>query len=248
MLEENDQQLQSPLVSNPSRLTLSWLSKSFRRKSQQVDQRNEGNEYNENTLGRSREDAFWRTICADILYVEHFYKARGVKQGNYSRADSSGLDAFRLWQFHRNDSNCMTSICRGLMKLPRELPEESKSKNFFYFAIASATASRKFFIILKGHIGTGPASIQKGDQIFITLGCRVPLILRPNSIIRYYNPNSVETLIPDQQERCEGLQLRAGQFSYHSLIGDTYLHGFMDGEIINLAKQSSTLPRWICLV
>jgi len=71
----------------------------------------------------------------------------------------------------------------------------------FYYALESATMLRKFFVTKNGHFGIGPGRLEREDKIFILRGGHCPLVLRPDSSTGYYE-----------------------------LIGDCYLHGFMDGE------------------
>ncbi|KAE9370097.1 HET-domain-containing protein, partial [Stipitochalara longipes BDJ] len=69
-----------------------------------------------------------------------------------------------------------------------------------HYTLESATLLRKFFITREGHFGIGPAALKKGDELFVLRGSLWPLALRPRN-----NGN-------------------------YELIGDCYLHGFMDGE------------------
>jgi hypothetical protein len=77
--------------------------------------------------------------------------------------------------------------------------------NIFLLRCNDTTGSmaRRLITTNKGHIGMGPYRVRKGDRIYVLLGCSVPLILRP----------------------------RQGQPSYQ-VVGECYLHGFMDGEVL----------------
>lgn len=55
----------------------------------------------------------------------------------------------------------------------------------------------------EGHFGMAPWRVQKGDKICVLLGCSIPLVLRPR-----LDTNSYE------------------------VIGECYLHGFMNGEVL----------------
>jgi hypothetical protein len=67
----------------------------------------------------------------------------------------------------------------------------------------AGSMARRLITMNVGHIGTGPCRVRKGDRICVLLGCSIPLILRP----------------------------REGQPSYQ-VVGECYLHGFMDGEVL----------------
>lgn len=69
---------------------------------------------------------------------------------------------------------------------------------------------RKFFVTKEGRFGMGPTEVRKGDRVAILLGSDVPFILR-----KY------------------GLTGKDGW----ELIGETYIHGCMDGELIEKCKS-----------
>jgi hypothetical protein len=61
--------------------------------------------------------------------------------------------------------------------------------------------TRRLMTTNEGHIGMVPCRAQKGDQIWVLLGCSIPLILR-----RWENKVSFQ------------------------VIGECYLHGYMNGK------------------
>jgi hypothetical protein len=73
----------------------------------------------------------------------------------------------------------------------------------FIQSFIAATTHRRFFITTDGRMGLGPPEARPGDFITILLGGNVPFCLRAD---------------PDQHS------------GYYRLIGDTYVHGLMDGE------------------
>lgn len=68
--------------------------------------------------------------------------------------------------------------------------------------IRMMSRDRKFFITDKGYLGIGPQELQEGDLVFDLLGGDVPYVLRP-----------------------------AANSNEYSLLGDSYMHGIMDGEL-----------------
>ena len=77
---------------------------------------------------------------------------------------------------------------------------------------------KRFFTLanadeLSYHFGIAPSRAKVGDLIVILLGCRVPVVLSP---------------INKDDPRC-GFRL----------IGEAYLHGMMDGEVLDLAEYAS---------
>ena len=77
---------------------------------------------------------------------------------------------------------------------------------------------KRFFTLanareLSYHFGIAPSRAEVGDLIVILLGCRVPVVLSP---------------VNKDDPRC-GFRL----------IGEAYLHGMMDGEVLGLAEYAS---------
>jgi hypothetical protein len=80
---------------------------------------------------------------------------------------------------------------------------DSEQRRLFIRHLINRTALRRFFITTDGRIGLGPPEARPGDFIAILLGENVPFCLRAD---------------PDEHS------------GYYKLIGDTYVHGLMDGE------------------
>lgn len=84
--------------------------------------------------------------------------------------------------------------------------------NFRYFDRVQGQTStdRSLFLTSKGYIGLGPKSMRAEDEVFFLRGSHVPLVLRRN----------------------------VGK-STHCLVGEAYLHGFMQGEMLTPEFQAS---------
>jgi len=77
---------------------------------------------------------------------------------------------------------------------------------------------RRLYLTERGYLGLGPSTTQEGDEVWVLKGARVPFVLRwPET------PTS-------EVER--------------QLVGETYLHGFMDGEML-VEEQCSSLEEAI---
>jgi hypothetical protein len=74
---------------------------------------------------------------------------------------------------------------------------------------------RAFFMTTEGYMGIGPPNIRAGDDIFVVLGSNVPLVLR--------NRNESIT--------CEVVPSFEVGATLYSFIGDSYVHGLMNGEV-----------------
>jgi hypothetical protein len=70
-------------------------------------------------------------------------------------------------------------------------------------SLAANMAERRLFTMSTQRLGKGPTSIQKGDEVWILRGAKVPYILRP---------------------------VRDGKYE---LVGEAYVHGIMQGETVS---------------
>lgn len=76
--------------------------------------------------------------------------------------------------------------------------------------------NRGIFITESGALGTGSRRMQPGDDVHVLIGSSVPLILRP------YQPSE------KKKAGCPS----SNQIPSYTVIGECYLHGFMDGEAL----------------
>jgi hypothetical protein len=67
---------------------------------------------------------------------------------------------------------------------------------------------RRPFITSEGHLGLGPAAMQRGDVVVVILGAELPFIFRKEDKGRY------------------------------SLVGEAYVDGIMDGEILQRGSET----------
>jgi hypothetical protein len=84
--------------------------------------------------------------------------------------------------------------------------------------ILGTFATRTLFITLGGLFGIGPMGMREDDEIYVFLGSNVPFVLRPLNYVGV-EPDGDGV---DCSELC------------HRLVGDCYLHGFMEGLALNL--------------
>lgn len=119
------------------------------------------------------------------------------------------------------DALCRTLCCNtfaaGFMPPVPDFPDFQESKEYvrnlmdpqtsiqlhrYFEEVDTMTLGRAFFRTRNGYIGLGPSSIKSGDQACVVLGCRSPLILRPNDDRSYI------------------------------VVGECYIDGFMDGKAL----------------
>ncbi|KAI1447666.1 heterokaryon incompatibility protein-domain-containing protein [Annulohypoxylon stygium] len=82
----------------------------------------------------------------------------------------------------------------------------------FQAALLQACVGRKFFITEKGFIGIGPACMKPGDFVAVLLGVRVPLAIRRTEDQKYI------------------------------LLGECYVDGIMDGELVQAQRGAGKDP------
>jgi len=92
------------------------------------------------------------------------------------------------------------------MKSDDEIDEIKKINE----TIQSATTDRKFFMTAQGFMGLGPKEMEVGDEVAVLVGGHTPFILRRGG------EKVIDTGVGSKQ--C------------YTLVGDTYVHGVMDGE------------------
>ena len=83
----------------------------------------------------------------------------------------------------------------------------------FQACLLAACLGRKLFITNSGFIGIGPSSMESGDLIVIILGLNVPLVLR---------------------------KVDGRETPHYLLLGECYVQGIMDGELIQRQLNSRT--------
>ena len=80
-------------------------------------------------------------------------------------------------------------------------------------AFFSATYDRCFISTEKGYFGWAPEQCKKGDVVAVLAGGKVPYVLRPEA------PSNPSEESGDSRK-------------YYSVLGDAYIHGIMDGEVV----------------
>ncbi len=96
-----------------------------------------------------------------------------------------------------------------------------------------AAVGRRFFVSKKGYIGLAPAIARPNDLICILLGGQTPFILR-----KYEDGKQ-----PNQQQ----LQGIFGGDYLYQLIGESYVHGLMDGEAYSESENGDELEVFVIM-
>jgi Heterokaryon incompatibility protein (HET) len=201
--------------------------------------------------GESLHTVFTRTILADNAHPHVNVAAGGVKRNDPSLvlmgliALNSVMLEQRIIAFHERVAQAYGTVSLGLRNFDDEEPvfynfpsEDPKAWEVaapdgsgfasaveldgpiiqqlqVYLQTVSMVLNRRcVFMTSKGYLGIGPGSMVKGSIVFVPIGAQTPFVLHTLS--------SAVEIAPDDVER------RA----MHMLMGECYLHGWMDGEAL----------------
>jgi hypothetical protein len=102
-------------------------------------------------------------------------------------------------------------------------------------AILNISKGRTYIITKSGYIGIGPGFAEAGDAICIFDGAQTPFILRKVS---------GNELVPDELP-ATGQRDPNQDRERWNILGDCYLHGFMDNEVVDSEWQEKRLRFWL---
>ena len=182
--------------------------------------------------GESLMEAFWRTLIANTnSHKPHCPADAGLESGfqEWLKARSTTRQLEALTDMgdsctsypssveEQHDPRCPLRSSYQKRK-PSQDPSSSSPQNAVSFDQCSINRLRlTFFRTNQGLFGLGSESLQEGDTVWIVPGSRVPLIMR---------------------------QLPACSKARYELVGGTYVHGIMHGEVLDgvPCKSSTAFP------
>jgi hypothetical protein len=163
--------------------------------------------------GGSVFSAFWRTLLGDCILPQRenqdaFYNQHPSKPFAplIRRTRFSDVFAFLLWIL-----NNRSVLFKSRQLDPRRaiICTNIPAVIDVDVSVARATSGRCMFLTSKGYIGLGPALTAIGHEVAILLGGTTPFMVRPGSV----------WLAPDGR-------------AVYEILGDCYVHGCMDGELV----------------
>ncbi|KAH6629590.1 heterokaryon incompatibility protein-domain-containing protein [Boeremia exigua] len=197
---------------------------------------------------------FYTAMCGHLLHNPHGSSNSVVEHSNYRRSDASAiLQACKVWLTDTTTQrNRKTAMIGDLVANSYQEPVAvTRLKNSYFYSVRAATSSRRLFTFRRNNaslnelppktdIGVGPLNIQAGDIIYIPDGSKVPLI------IRRAPTEPGHTFMPGAQSYGISTPERGGinvgsEAQLYRLIGDAYVHGFMDGEALWRSSKVSVL-------
>ncbi|EPE34688.1 hypothetical protein GLAREA_10382 [Glarea lozoyensis ATCC 20868] len=122
---------------------------------------------------------------------------------------------------------------------PGPSSKEESTTSAYHKRLMQTMRGRCFFTTSKGYIGIGPDDTQTDDVVCIFGGLRVPFIVRPQST-SVLNECCQRVWAPETNDvaGCEAVMV--GVSADVRLVGDAYIHGIMDGDVV--AKEWKSYP------
>jgi hypothetical protein len=89
----------------------------------------------------------------------------------------------------------------------------------FGYQVLGTFLTKTFFVTESGYFGIGPQTVKPEDEIHVLFGSNVPFVLRSYSCEALNSPSISSQIQHNGISRCY-------------LVGDCYIHGFMNGEAL----------------
>ncbi|KAH0544776.1 hypothetical protein FGG08_001143 [Glutinoglossum americanum] len=178
----------------------------------------------------SRLVAFWHTLCGGI---ETSLKDSG--RSSRRLKGSTDLSRYSRW------------AAFTASPYPNPVLWDNET-NHIILDTETATNGRRFFTTEKGYFGFAPQKCEEGDLVVVLAGGSVPYIIRPLSRASQLRkafgflmqgadfPRAIRAAIKLCSRRC------------YAILGDSYVHGIMDGEVFELLGGTERELKEIVLV
>ncbi|XXH01833.1 hypothetical protein Hte_008195 [Hypoxylon texense] len=167
-------------------------------------------------------EAVWRTLMADcvpadldssppVLFrswlLEHIvcamkFKGLGHDERLYRESESSMIGLLRRISDDPYLSSALPTWEEVRHKISGHVDRDQIEEHPFELLPCESTLTRRLYLTTSGYLGFGPISLAEGDGIWLLKGGKMPFVLRKAAADRY------------------------------RLIGETYLHGAMHGELV----------------
>jgi hypothetical protein len=171
--------------------------------------------------GGNEYDALWRTLCADSFFVSRGGSTNAADGTSmFRRATQDDLKALQAWRHWIEQF----SLAHPAPSPKDPSPSEDALIADADRAIRSAVTMRRHFKTDTKYMGLAISGTMPGDEVYVLLGSDTPFALRS------LGEGAVEGL---GNRRC------------YTVVGECYVHGIMDGELI---KQRNTQVQELCLI
>ncbi|KAM3068329.1 hypothetical protein ACMFMF_009144 [Clarireedia jacksonii] len=165
--------------------------------------------------GGSEYNALWRTLCADSFPTSTATDRH--LEANFRRAEDEDEEKIMLWR------KWLGKLKIGSGETMATLPEEVKGEERILWeqadaAVRAAVLERKVVRLEGGWIGLLSLMTNIGDEVVVLEGGRVPVVVRGMGRMKVLGEGEVV----GEEER-----------DVYAYMGECYIHGIMDGEIVS---------------
>lgn len=167
-------------------------------------------------------DAFWRTMIGDYVFE--------INEGGIDAGLAGGRFLYR--QAVPEDEASWATLLDLLQNRDSPIPRERLvAMGHIENRFRDNTSNRSFFVTEQGYFGLGPAEMQRGDQVVILSGARVPFVLRELGELKLTLPAGGEYCISGVTGKMPGRRMCKEDTSVegycYEVVGDCYIHHFM---------------------
>ncbi|KAH8732591.1 hypothetical protein GQ44DRAFT_697855 [Phaeosphaeriaceae sp. PMI808] len=169
--------------------------------------------------GGSFSNSFFRVLLADCITSHH------ASEDVFSTyLPASDIEEFKPQQRRYSPKDWFAFLIWWIWKNQYRVSDHENLSYFDMYKIPAfvtinaslirALSGRKLFMTTKGYMGLAPEGCEVGDKVTILLGGTTPFMLRP-------------------------LMSKFSFGQHYALVGDCYVHGCMDGEMIKGAQTDA---------
>ncbi|KAH7317428.1 heterokaryon incompatibility protein-domain-containing protein, partial [Rhexocercosporidium sp. MPI-PUGE-AT-0058] len=168
--------------------------------------------------GGTRRDAWWYALCGGCCWGANSIRRINTDDLSFfsAIATEKHMEIAPSSFFAKTDTNATPSVF-----FKDGIPSLNHFADIMNMVI-STVHGRRLFMTRNGYLGLGREDILVGDKLFILAGGQIPFLLR----------QSRNEFVPEEESHSSRLVYR--------LVGELFVHGVMDGEIIESHKGSDS--------
>lgn len=200
--------------------------------------------YNKNALCTNY-DALCRALIADCWVDSEVDSHLPLGEQTFRRASEHDVLKIKIWrewkERHKSsDQNLDTTPSRSEFTHERVYQRTIEADR----ALRSATHLRCFVTTDTGFVGLAPKGAREGDVIMVFMGARVPYLVRRLGRTTFGSRKDRKTFA----SRKEQATRTASDEDIWAIIGECYLIGAMDGEIVKYYQAHEESPEVIHVI
>jgi hypothetical protein len=111
--------------------------------------------------------------------------------------------------------------------------------------VETATLRRRFITTRKGYFGFAPENCEEGDLVVVLAGGNVPYLIRPIALERRFS-KICRNLAKGSRDELREARLLARRC--YTILGNSYFHRIMDGEVFELLRETERQLKEILLI